>query len=193
MQMSLYLIQGASQQQVTFELPMGYTTRFEGVFKVTPALTPEHKEYLEAFAGSRRMKRDVAATEKLPDRRRLAVGLRVGDEGGYYVGSADDGNFGQGDGNRPDKTVLSVNRPPQGQPALFCQWAPTKDGSGIEWDGVEKFHRYVEWLEYLIDHFLAPWGYKINGDVNWQGETKEDFGSIYARNNSVTTSGVPGA
>lgn len=139
------------------------------------------------------MKRDAAATETLPDRRRLAVGLGVGDEGGYYVGSADDGNFGQGDKKSPDKTVLNPNRAPKGQPALFCDWVPAKDGNGIEWSGAEKFYRYVDWLEYLIGHFLAPWGYKVNGDVNWQGEVREDFGTIHARNNSVTTSGAPGA
>jgi hypothetical protein len=172
---------------------MGYTTRFEGVFKVTPTLKTEHKEYLEAFAYTRRMKRDADATAKLPDPRRLAVGLQVGDEGGYYVGSADDGNFGQGARNRPDKTILDASQPPKGQPGFFCQWVPSKDGVGIQWNGEEKFHRYAEWLEYTIYHFLAPWGYIVNGDVNWQGEYREDFGTIHVRNNSVTTSGAPGA
>jgi len=172
---------------------MGYTTRFEGVFQVTPTLKPEHKEYLEAFARSRRMRRDASATGKLPDHRRLAVGLGVGEEGGYYVGSADDGNFGQGDKNRPDKTILDSNRAPKGQPGFFCDWVPAKDGNGIEWNRAEKFYHSVEWLEYLIDHFLAPWGYQVNGDVNWRGEDKGDFGVIHVRDNSVTTTGVPGA
>lgn len=86
---------------------MGYTTRFEGVFKVTPTLKPEHREYLEAFAGSRRVRRHADAAEKLPDRRRLAVGLPVGEDGGYYVASADDGNFGGGEKTRLDAILFT--------------------------------------------------------------------------------------
>jgi len=172
---------------------MGYTTNFEGVFRVTPTLKPEHQAYLEAFAGSRRMRRDVAATGRLPDPRRIAAGLGIGEQGGYCVGSAADGNFGQGDPSRPDKTILNRNQAPKGQSSLWCMWVPTNDGNGLQWSGTEKFSSYVEWLEYLIHHFLAPWGYNVNGDVNWQGEFEEDSGTIRARNNSVTTTGAPGA
>ena len=173
--------------------PMGYTTKFEGVFQVTPTLSPEHKDYLEAFARTRRVKRDAAATEKVPDRRRLAVGLRIGEEGGYYVGSADYGISAQRDIDCQDPTILNVNQPPKGQPQLHCDWVPTEDGNGIQWNGSEKFYGYVDWLEFIIDHFLAPWGYEVDGDVTWQGESEDDFGTIYVRNNSVTTNGAPGA
>jgi hypothetical protein len=136
--------------------------------------------------------RDAAATEELPDRYRLAVGLGVGEEGGYYVGSPDHGKFKLGD-SKTDKTILNNNRAPKGQPELYCKWVPDEDGNCIKWSGEEKFHRYVEWLEYLIGHFLSPWGYKVDGNVNWQGEDHEDFGTIHARNNFVNTSGAPGA
>jgi hypothetical protein len=31
----------------------------------------------------------------------------------------------------------------------YCQWIPTEDWAGIEWDGIEKFYRSKEWLVYL--------------------------------------------
>ena len=167
---------------------MGYTTEFEGVFKLDKKLTAAQAEYLRAFSYTRRMKRDPAITEKLPDTRRLAVGLGVGPEGGYYVGSADDGNFGQGNlfGDRP-AGVVDYNNEPQGQPGLWCQWEPTEDDQGIQWNGAEKFYDYVPWLQYLVDHFLRPWGLSLSGEVSWQGEDSSDFGKIVVENNVITT------
>jgi hypothetical protein len=69
---------------------MGYDTKFDGAFMVTPQLGPEHRAYLHAFSDTRRMKRNPLSLEDLvthkqlyPDPLRLAVGLPVGDGGGY--------------------------------------------------------------------------------------------------------------
>jgi hypothetical protein len=70
-------------------------------------------------------------------------------------------------------------------PGYWCQWQPSKDGTEIEWDGGEKFYNYEEWLEYLIQHFLEPWGYVLNGTVKWSGEDAEDIGSITVTDNVV--------
>ena len=70
-------------------------------------------------------------------------------------------------------------------PGVWCQWIPCDEGAGIEWDGVEKFYNYIEWLDYLIDHFLKPWGYVLNGEVEWQGEERNDLGRIVVRDNAV--------
>ena len=72
-------------------------------------------------------------------------------------------------------------------PDYYCQWDPIKDGSGLEWDGNEKFHRYVEWLKYLITHFFQPWGLTLNGSVLWRGEEFGDDGVIVVEDNQVTT------
>ena len=77
--------------------------------------------------------------------------------------------------------------------AYNCQWRPTADGTSIVWDGEEKFYCYVEWLQYLIDTFLKPWGYVLNGAVRWQGDgyegapgkTIEDEGILFVRENIV--------
>lgn len=74
-----------------------------------------------------------------------------------------------------------------GFPGFYCQWVPTVDGDGIEWDGNEKFYEYVEWLEYIIKHFIEPWGLKLNGEVEWQGESNDDRGLIVVVDNEVST------
>lgn len=185
---------------------MGYTTDFTGEFHLDHSLTPEHKAYLIAFARTRRMKRNSELTEKMPDPIRKAIGLPIGPEGAYYVGSDKDGNCGQ---SRTDD-ILDYNAPPgqigydpkipflkrmsknrerteKGtcQPGLWCQWAPNEDGTSIIWDGGEKFYEYVPWIVYLIKNFLEPWGYILNGIVEWQGEENEDSGVISIKNNTV--------
>lgn len=71
-------------------------------------------------------------------------------------------------------------------PGIWCQWVPTDDGLGIEWDGNEKFYDYVEWLEYIIKHFLNPKDYLLNGAVRYQGEEIGDVGRIEVKDNKVT-------
>ena len=161
---------------------MGYTTDFEGAFSLDKPLQPEHKAYLEAFSRSRRMKRDAAKAEALADPVRIAAGLDIGLQGCNFVGAADH-DYGQQ--RTPD--ILDYNEPPQGQPGLWCQWVPTEDGTAIEWDGGEKFYNYVEWLKYIIQAYLAPWGYVVNGYVTWAGEDSGDLGRINVVNNKVST------
>lgn len=174
---------------------MGYSTNFTGEWKVEPALKPEHLAYLTQFSVSRRMKRDPWVTETRPDPLRLAVGLPVGVEGGYYVGPP--GNNGQEDmwtrhgppGIRGG--VIDSNTEPEGQPGLWCKWEPNSDGTAIVWSGAEKFYDYVEWIQYLLDHFLTPWGYKLSGRVDWQGEDEHDTGFIVIYNGKAFVNEEP--
>lgn len=71
-------------------------------------------------------------------------------------------------------------------PGFWCQWIPTDDAKGIEWDGNEKFYNYVEWLEVIIEKFLIPNGYVLNGEVQWEGEESGDLGNIIVKDNVVT-------
>lgn len=159
---------------------MGYTTDFTGRFDLDRKLDPLHLEYLTKFAETRRMKRDVY---KLPNdgTTHEKVGLSSGTEGEYYVDG--DGYRGQ---ERDEDSIVEYTSPPATQPGLWCQWVPTEDGNGIEWDGGEKFYDYVKWLEYLIAHFLNRWGYTLNGVVHWSGEQVEDIGTIVVEDNAVT-------
>lgn len=160
---------------------MGYTTEFSGEFRLDRPLTEEQATYLRLFATTRRMGRHDTAIATSPDPVREAVGLPPGPEGAYFVGGP--GFMGQ----EVDASVVNRNKPPSGQPSLWCQWTPTPDRTALVWDGNEKFYHYAEWLEYLIGHFLAPWGYTLNGTVKWVGEDPADSGVIEVENNRVTT------
>ena len=151
---------------------MGYTTNFKGKFTLDKPLRPEHTAYLHAFADTRRMKRDPHKASMMPDQRRAAVGLPIGVEGGYFVGG-----YGFAGQDR-DASIIDYNQEPTEQPGLWCKWIPTDDGTGIKWSGAEKFYDYVEWLNYLIDHFLTPWGYEISGKVAYSGESRGDVGHV---------------
>ena len=67
-----------------------------------------------------------------------------------------------------------------GYPGYWCGWKPDAGyyGTTIVWDGMEKFYGSVEWLEYLCATYLTPWGYQLDGDVEWSGEEWADVGLI---------------
>jgi len=159
--------------------PIGYTTEFKGRFEFNKPLDKNHQNYLKKFSDTRRMKRDENIAKDLDDPIRKAVGLPIGIEGEYFVGA------GGWAGQDADSSVIEYNDPPRTQPGLWCQWEPSKDGKYLQWSGAEKFYDYIKWLQYLIKNFLQPWGYKITGIVNWQGEEDSDRGRIIAKDNKL--------
>jgi len=149
---------------------MGYTTEFSGSISINPPLNQQEIEFLRKFNETRRM-----------DRR----------NGPYHVEGS---GFGRGD----DTDVIDQNRPPAGQPGLWCQWVPTDDGTAIEWDGGEKFYDSLEWMRYLIDHFLKPGAlahgivdglqanHICNGTIKAQGEEMDDRWKLIVTDNQVS-------
>ncbi len=158
---------------------MGYTTDFEGRFQLNKPLSEDQAAYLTAFASTRRIKRNAKKTAKRADPLRMAVRLPAGDEGGYFV--SETGFAGQESGD----DVLEYSTAPAGQPGLWCQWTPTEDRHGIEWDGGEKFYEYTAWLVYIIENFLKPWGLILDGEVTWQGQGPDDLGQLCVIGNLV--------
>lgn len=140
---------------------MGYTTDFYGAVEVTPPMKPELVEFLTKFAQTRRMHR-----KKGPD---------------YVDGT---GFMGQG----ADDDVIDHNRPPPGQPGLWCQWVPTDDGQFIGWDGGEKFYESAAWMKYIIDRYIAPAGHVCNGTIDAQGEDPDDRWALEVKDNKVFVS-----
>jgi len=161
---------------------MGYTTEFIGAFKLNKPLTIAQARYLEAFCHTRRMKRNEIMTATYPDPIREAAGLPLGAQGRHYVGAS-----GKDCGQSETPDIVEYNNPPDGQPGLWCHWLGTSAGDGIEWDGGEKFYYYVEWLQYIVDHFLKPWGLSLYGEVEWRGEDSDDRGKIIAVDNVIST------
>jgi hypothetical protein len=152
---------------------MGYSTSFQGWFSLDKPLSESEARYLQKFSKTRRMKRDPEILKAFDDPTRTDVGLPLGEEGCYYVGD--------------ESGIVANSKPPTGQPFLWCQWVPTSDRGGIEWDEEEKFYYYIEWLQYIITHFLERWGYTLNGKVRWQGEDRNDRGTIVVVNNQIST------
>ena len=152
---------------------MGYTTEFYGKINVTPPLNEDEITYLRLFNKTRRMDRK---------------------KGPYFVGGK--GDYGQD----KEEDVRDYNQPPKGQPGLWCQWVPSEDGSGIEWDGNEKFYESEEWMAYIIDHFLKPGAiaktvekngsvkfvdHVCNGVIEAQGEDRGDIWKLVVKDNKV--------
>lgn len=148
---------------------MGYTTEFWGRIEINPPLSREEVEYLQKFSGTRRMNRQ---------------------QGPYYV----DGEGYRGQDR--DHGIIDYNSPPAGQPSLWCQWVPTEDGTALEWDSGEKFYGSVEWMKYLIDHFVGPRpraafqlpflkGHRLDGTIDAQGEESSDRWRLIVEDSKV--------
>lgn len=75
---------------------------------------------------------------------------------------------------------------PEGAPDAYCQWEPTPDGEGLQWDGGEKFYEYTAWLRWLADNWFKPKGIILNGTLRYQGEEIGDVGRIEVKDSVVT-------
>lgn len=153
---------------------MGYNTDFIGRVEVDPPLNEQEIEYLRKFSESRRMDRE---------------------KGPYFV---DGENY---TGLDKDSDIINHNRPPEGQPGLWCDWVPNDDGTAIEWNGDEKSYDMLDWMEYLIVHFIGSLpnakvkhpeefaflqSHTCNGFVEAQGEDPDDRWAISVEDNIVT-------
>ena len=166
---------------------MGYSTTFNGSFTIDRPVDDETDKLLHGLASTRRMKRDVAKLGKRVHKKARATKADIaawtkefGDQGEFWVGDSTD--CGQ---NRTDD-IIDYNGPPDSQPGLWCAWGIQEDRQTIEWDGGEKFYKYVEWIKYFIEKILAPRGYTLNGSVTWQGEDDADAGQIEIVDNAVS-------
>ena len=157
---------------------MGYTTTFEGEFRLDRPLSAEQCAYLNAFSDTRRMRRDPAAPPPCPIRSAKPSGSPSGRRGpGSSVEPDSPGRTG-----RIDPRLQQTAEGPAG---TLVPVGPGGDGATLRWNGAEKFYAYTEWLKYLIEHFLAPWGCRVRGTVRWSGEDPEDVGMIIVDDNAV--------
>lgn len=158
---------------------MGHNTLFDGNFIVDPPFSLVHSAYLAAFADTRRMQRDPVKAAAMPDPIRVAAGLPMGEEACFFVG---------GTGGKTwedyDDAVTDGNRPPQGQPGLWCCWEPSNDRCHFTPHN-DHNRNYMEWLEYVVETFLRPWGYVLRGEIKWQGDDPLDRGTIVASGNRI--------
>ncbi len=180
---------GNLQPLAESKLTMGYTTTFEGQFDLDKPLTPGHKAYLERFAETRHMLWNESMLPSIPDPIREAAELPLGLFCIYFTGITDYSisltHYSCNGRPAYHPALVNYNPTPAGVPGLWCKWAPNEQGTAIKWNGAEKFYDYVEWLQFLIQHFLSPWGYALNGSVKWQGERRTDKGTIEVKANDL--------
>ena len=159
---------------------MGYTTDFYGTLKFNKEITSQLKDYINKFSSTRRMPRDNEKIKKIfPDWKEMCFFGELGNKGEYFVPPTV--NFGQD----RDESIIDYNGFKDAvHPGLWCQWI-INDDNELEWDGNEKFYNYKKWLQYLINNFFAPLGYVLNGDIEWQGEDRDDFGNIHVVDNEI--------
>ena len=177
---------------------MGYTTDFEGSLTIKKPLTQKQTKYINALCQTRRMRRNVNKLMEIykgkhgnPFAKDKTDAQEVyGREGEFFA--YDDGRFGQDQ----CPSIIDYNLSPgqcdflrnsNVQPGLWCGWCITEDGEELEWNGGEKFYNYIAWLRYLINEFFIPWGRKLNGEILWYGEDREDIGKIVVENNEIKT------
>lgn len=164
---------------------MGYTTEFSGRFELNKPLTPDLYDYLDKFSRARHFTYDLDKIVRLDSDWRKSCYCNVLGPDGMFYAPAESNDFPPIRRSEHKDIIKDYNRPPENVPGLWCQWIPSDDGRGIEWDGEEKFHNYVEWLKFLIQYFLAPNGYVLHGDVEFQGEDFADRGWIIVDKNRV--------
>lgn len=161
---------------------MGYHTNYEGRVEISPPLNAAEVAYLRRFNESRRWDRTTGPYD-------------TDDTYAYTRGNAGLGN-----------------RPPSGQPELWCPWRPTDDGTALEWDGCEKPYEGEAWMRYLVNHFLRPgaavqhllaggdapdgwvvpeefarftFNHTLNGGFHAEGEERNDVWTLIVASNDV--------
>ncbi len=150
---------------------MGYSTDFLGSLHFSRPLRDQEMDYINALTQCRRMKLDVA---KLHETYKGAHGNPFAKTDADVYGV--DGEYFTQELSYDDPCVIAYNTPPATQPGLWCHWTVSK--KELTWDGGEKFYKYVEWLQYFIRHFFDKWGIALDGAMQWQGERREDRGTI---------------
>ena len=154
---------------------MGYDTTFVGGLTFSKKPTAQFKEYINRFSSTRRMPRDVDKIKELyPNWREYCFFGELGKMGEYFAIEE----------KTSDKSIIDYNGYACSvHPSLWCCWVIK--GNKLVWNGAEKFGNYVEWLEYMIAHFFNPFGYVLNGNIEFQGEDDDDRGVILVANNIV--------
>ena len=173
---------------------MGYTIEYIGRFGLNKPLTEEHAKFLRDFAKTRHYVR--AYPENDPN------GIFFTDPKGELEPTWEDLDYKElclsthPNALRKKKEYelskwgcIELNDVNPGMPSFYCQWVPTEENQGIEWDGGEKFYKAFDWLKFIIKHYLEPWGYVLNGTVKiWFGSNEYPFenGVLEVRDNEVT-------
>ena len=159
---------------------MGYNTDFTGCIKINKPVDENTKNILFGLNNTRRMKRNVNKLAEILNISLEECVNKYGEEGEFYF--IDDNEMGQSH----TKDITNFNEPPTSHPGLWCNWRLNEKNNTIEWDEMDKFYDFIEWMEYLVN-ILSNRGYILNGKISWEGEDRDDTGTITVENNKVSS------
>jgi hypothetical protein len=152
---------------------MGYDTYFHGEISISPPLLPEHEAYLKAFLQRDHWSLDTNLIASEEDSLRSAVGLGLGISGEFYTG--DDSVY---------ETHARLPGTPITQPSARTDWRVfSPDHLGMRES--TRTEGYVLWLKYLMQNFFIPWGYVLDGMIEWDGDDPGDKGMIHVNQNKA--------
>lgn len=129
---------------------MGYTTDFIGCIDIYPPMNESEQAYLTAFAESSRGDEgqstyDVPgnpAAEQFEPTTRTTRDRRGATRAAWQI--------------RPESAMARIRYAQQDRPpSRWCGWVPAWSGACLTFDGKEKFYQPMEWLHFLIQHFLC--------------------------------------
>ena len=170
---------------------MSYTIEYHGRFELNKPLTENISKFLHEFSKTRHYQREFTPEEENgkwfvdpedkyqidfndPEYKKILLNCKSMKERKEY--------------ERNRWGIIDYNKHPENMPGLWCQWIPTEDNQGIMWDKGEKFYNAKAWLEYIIENYLAPCEYVLNGAVEVKygsAEYESDQGWLIVHNNKV--------
>lgn len=154
---------------------------------IEPALSKEVVDYIQHFSRTRKMVLDLDYLDKHYDPKKYGFKGSFGRKGEYFV-NLGDSSLKDNCMNHP--LVINVNNDPEIHPNVWCDFFVSSDGSRLKWREIESTDHCEEWMNYLINHFIAPSGSFVNGKICVQGEFASDYYEIHIENNIVTREDV---
>lgn len=156
---------------------MGYDTNFDGSIDIQPALSKELTDYIRQFSNIRHFKRDISKIHELNGGLGLSFCLNgnPGEDGCFYIGND----------LKTDLVSVSNDEVLDGL-SYWCDFTVKPDGTKILWTQAGKTRCGLEWVTFMINHLIAPFGHVCNGKFECQGDNFDDKWEICVENNEVT-------
>lgn len=164
-----------------------------GELKLSPALTNRESNFLKDFAKTRHFHRS----------------WRVEDDNGknwvdpnndfrptfsdpkykeIYLRSNINNNKEQKQYELNKWRCIDYHKANPGMPSLYCHWIPLDDNKTLKWDN-EDFSKGLDWLKFIIENYINPWRYQLNGELyvtNADSEFPFESGKIIVTDNIIT-------
>lgn len=131
-----------------------------------------YARYLGMFCEVPHWKRNEATCRLIKDPFRDAIGLPPGKYGEFVIGT-----------KKFDSSVSS-KRPYKHHPSEFVPFAVNLDSEfkmTLNMVGSPRPSVLAKWTSYLLEKFIGPWGYNMNGYISWDDDVTTGY--VHVLNN----------